>query len=198
MSASDGDTVNHHNVTFLLIGSSNGQREQFKMHTNGSVFLTASYAELTAIYAQTRPIVLEIQANEVIIDDNDNENENDNQSISSTSQLFVLLEYGNRAPQFNTTQLLGNIREHSTFGSAVSWQSNELAHLVDLDEGLNGTVELELYDSDGTFTVQPMTAYRKTFITLTVNDSTKLDYEQRTNLSVMVYNFHIDIVIIIL
>ncbi|KAJ6216815.1 hypothetical protein RDWZM_007972 [Blomia tropicalis] len=186
VSASDGDTVNHHNVTFLLIGSSNGQREQFKMHTNGSVFLTASYAELTAIYAQTRPIVLEIQANEVIIDDNDNENENDNQSISSTSQLFVLLEYGNRAPQFNTTQLLGNIREHSTFGSAVLWQSNELAHLVDLDEGLNGTVELELYDSDGTFTVQPMTAYRKTFITLTVNDSTKLDYEQRTNLSVMI------------
>ena len=143
--------------------------------------LIVSLDELSATNLQNKPIHLEIQATEVIID-----KLHENESISSISNLIICLKFTNRPPKFKVDQLIGRIEEHSHIGSAVFWHSNDLAHVIDLDQELNGTIKLELVDSGGTFSIEPSLAYRTTYFTLLVNDSFLLDYEKRRNISVMV------------
>lgn len=102
------------------------------------------------------------------------------------SRLLVRLLSKNGEPKFSGEHLVGHIDEHSGQQTAVTWQEIHLAHIIDPDEGLNGTVELELIDSTGTFSIEPKRVYRQASFALLINDSSLLDFETRHNISVMV------------
>lgn len=164
-------------------------KETFRINSNGSVYLVKSPKEIGDIYGEHKPAQVDIQANEIVISD---ELTDENEDTSSVSQLLVRFVSANRQPQFKSDNLIGHIDEHSAPHSAIVWETEDLAQVLDLDQGLNGTIELELIDPEGTFTIEPSAAYRQAHFTLLVNDSALLDFETKRNISVMVchhFNF---------
>ncbi len=158
-------------------------KEIFRITSNGSVYLLKSPEEIGDIFSEHKPAQVDIQANEIVLSDELLENKD----TSSVSQLLVRFVSANRPPQYKADHLVGHIDEHSAPHSAVVWQvEGDLAQVLDLDQGLNGTIALELIDAEGTFTIEPSVAYRQAKFTLLVNDSASLDFETRRNLSVMV------------
>lgn len=158
-------------------------KEIFRINSNGSLYLVKSPEEIGDIFGEHKPAQVDIQANEIVTREELTEDED----TSSVSQLLVRFVSANRPPQFKVTEpLVGHIDEHSAPHSAIVWEGGDLAQVLDLDQGLNGTIELELIDPGGTFTIEPSAAYRQAHFTLLVNQSALLDFETKRNISVMV------------
>lgn len=129
------------------------------------------------------PIELQIRANEMVAVE---EAFNDHSMVSSTSHLILVFAEHNQTPYFFDSSLTGNINEHSGVMTAVTWPTPYTAHAFDPDFGSNGTIEFHVIDPSGTFIIEPKKAYRNVSFSLLVNNSELLDYEKRTNLTVIV------------
>lgn len=163
----------------------------FRINSNGNVWSPLSYEQLNQVYDIRSPILLDIEANEVVLMPKSNFND----STSSTSQLIIVFEVDNQMPYFSQSDCIASINEHSAYLTSVIWKDFSEPQALDPDYGFNGTFKLNLIDNTNTFIISPIIGYRNLTFTLLVNDSKSLDYEKYHNLTVIVSDCNIIIII---
>lgn len=142
---------------------------------------------MNQVYDVRSPILLDIEANEVVLMPGNNLND----STLSTSQLIIVFEVDNQMPYFSHSDCIASINEHSAYLTSVMWKDFSEPKALDPDYGFNGTFKLDLIDNTNTFIISPIIGYRYLSFTLLVNDSKSLDYEKYHNLTVLVSKDHI-------
>ena len=133
------------------------------------------------MYDISMPVTVSIQAYEIYT----KEILYNKSIVSTTSQLIVVFTEHNTQPYFVLSTLVGSINEHSAPMTVVKWDTPD-AQVFDANFGFNGTIELDVIDSTHTFLIEPKIAYRNASFNLLVNNSQSLDFESRTNLTVIV------------
>ena len=136
---------------------------------------------MSDIYDTRLPLELNIRASEVV----SSELVSLGEATSSVATLIITIAHHNHAPVFAQMSLSSSVKEHSPSETSLSWDTQDV-WVIDHDIGLNGTIELNIFDPSDTFSIVPPTIYRNGTFHLLVQQTQSLNYDIQTNLTVIV------------
>nr|XP_012151361.1 PREDICTED: cadherin-23 [Megachile rotundata] len=101
----------------------------------------------------------------------------------STEVTIILTDVNDETPKFRSTRYRAEINENAPHNTPVNFIGDAIPEVYDHDLGTNGTFRMYIEGDEGIFDVTPSRGINEAPFLIRVKNSSKLDFEERTEVN---------------